>query len=71
MGWGGDTGGGGCTSGGVEVRGGDGTGEGGSEVFALKVYGDGLPFKKNRISHKKKERWRVEGKGKEKEKPTF
>lgn len=57
MGWGGDTGGGGCASGGVEVGGGDGAGKGGSEVFALKVYGDGLPFfEKNRISHKKKER---------------
>lgn len=44
MGWGGDTGGGGCAGGGVEVGGGDCTGESGGEVFALEVYGDGLPF---------------------------
>lgn len=44
MGWGGDTGGGGCTGGGMEVRGGDCAGEGGGEVFALEVYRDGLSF---------------------------
>lgn len=44
MGWGGDTGGGGCTGGGVEVGGGDCAGEGRGEIFALEIYGDGLPF---------------------------
>lgn len=65
MGWGGDTSGGGCTSGGVEIGGGDGAGKGGSEIFALKVYGDGLPFLR------RTELATTRRKGKKKEGPTF